>query len=99
MLFRSIGAVEFHDGDNSSAGYLGWSNPTPPALLAALTGDFSVSGWIKTSQNIAWDSAPASAGAGIVAADNGGLANDVIPLALTGSKIGFNTGGSTDEGT
>ena len=94
-----IGAVQFHDGDNNSAGYLGWTNPTPPALLSVLARDFSVSCWIKTSQNIAWDQAPAYYGAGIVAADNGGLANDVIPLALTGSKIGFNTGGDSEDVT
>jgi hypothetical protein len=92
-------AIQFHDGDGNSAGYVGW-NPTPPSLLAALAGSFSVSCWIKTTQNNSgWDQAPAYYGAGIVSADNGGLANDVIPLALTGNKIGFNTGGDVEDVT
>ncbi|HWX21851.1 MAG TPA: LamG domain-containing protein [Candidatus Binatia bacterium] len=94
-----VGAVQFHDGDGSSAGYLGWSNPTPGPLLSALAGSFSVSCWIKTTQSMGGDSDPAYNGAGIVSADNPGLANDVIPLALTGSKIGFNTGGSVEDDT
>ena len=94
-----IGAMQFHDGDNNSAGYLGWTNPPPSALLSALARDFSISCWIKTTQNIAWDQAPAYNGAGIVSADNSGLANDVIPIALTGSKIGFNTGGDSEDVT
>jgi hypothetical protein len=92
-------AIQFHDGDASSAGYVGW-NPTPAGLLTALSGSFSVSCWIKTTQNnYGWDSAPAYYGAGIVSADNGGLANDVVPIALTGSKIGFNTGGDVEDVT
>ena len=92
-----IGAVQFHDGDGNSAGYLGWSQPTPPALLSALAGSFSVSCWVKTSQNIAGNTDPAYYGAGIVSADNSGLANDVIPMALTGGSIAFNTGGNEDD--
>jgi len=42
-----VGAVQFNDGDGNSAGYLGWTNPTPPALLSALAGSFSVACWIK----------------------------------------------------
>ena len=92
-------AIQFHDGDGSSAGYVGW-NPTPTNLLSALAGSFSISCWIKTTQNnYGWDSAPAYYGAGIVSADNAGLANDVIPIALTGSKIGFNTGGDVEDVT
>jgi len=93
-----VGAVQFNDGDGNSAGYLGWTNPTPPALLSALAGSFSVACWIKTTQNnFGWDQAPAYYGAGIVSADVNGLANDVIPIALTGDTIGFNTGGSEDD--
>ena len=94
-----IGAVQFQDGDNSSGGSLGWTNPTPPVLLTTLAGSFSVSCWIKTTQNIAWNTAPAYLGAGIVSADNFGQANDVIPMALTGGSIGFNTGGNTEDVT
>jgi hypothetical protein len=89
-------AIQFHDGDGNSTGFVGW-NPTPAGLLTALSGSFSVSCWIKTTQNnFGWDTAPAYYGAGIVSADNAGLANDVIPIALTGDTIGFNTGGDQD---
>ncbi len=92
-------AIQFHDGDGNSAGYVGW-NPMPSGVLTALAGSFSISCWIKTTQsNFGWDQAPAYEGAGIVAADNGGQANDVVPLALTGSKIGFTTGGDSQDDT
>lgn len=92
-------AIHFHNGDGGSAGYVGW-NPTPTNLLSALAGSFSISCWIKTTQsNYGWDNAPADYGAGIVSADNGGLANDLVPLALTGNTLGFNTGGSTEDVT
>jgi hypothetical protein len=95
-----VGAVQFHNGDGGSAGYLGWSNPTPPGLLSALAGSFSVSCWNNTTQsNFGWDQAPANQGAGIVSADNNVPANDVIPMALTGNKIGFNTGGDSGDVT
>jgi subtilase family serine protease len=94
-----VGAVHFHNGDGNSAGYLGWNNPTPSALLSTLAGSFSISCWIKTTQGFAWDDAPAYYGAGIISADNFGLANDLIPIALTGSKIGFNTGGDSVDVT
>jgi RHS repeat-associated protein len=93
------GAIQFHNGDNNSAGFVGW-NPTPAGLLTALSGGFSISCWIKTTQSgYSWDTGPAYYGAGIVSADNNGLANDVIPLALTGNKIGFNTGGDVEDVT
>ncbi|HEV2456243.1 MAG TPA: LamG domain-containing protein, partial [Verrucomicrobiae bacterium] len=92
-----VGALQFNDGDGSSAGYLGWSEPTPPALLSALAGSFTVSCWVKTTQNIAWNTALAYYGAGIVSADNSGLYNDTIPIALTGGSIAFNTGGNEDD--
>jgi hypothetical protein len=92
------GAIEFYDGDGNSGGYVGWTNPTPSGLLSALAGSFSVACWIKTTQNnFGWGQAPAYYGAGIVSADNSGLANDVIPIALTGNTIGFNTGGDSDD--
>lgn len=92
-----IGALLFHDGDGSSGGYLGWAEPTPPALLSALAGDFSVSCWIKTTQNMGWNTAPAYYGAGVVTADDSSLDNDVIPIALTGGAVAFNTGGTEDD--
>jgi hypothetical protein len=91
-------AIQFHNGDGNSAGYVGW-NPTPAPLLTALSGSFSVSCWIKTTQNFNYNGDPAYYGAGIISADNAGLANDVIPIALTGGQIAFNTGGDTEDVT
>ncbi len=89
-------AIHFQAPDYGSAGYIGWA-ATPTNLLATLAGSFSVSCWIKTTQSAySWDQGPAYEGAGIVSADVGGLANDVVPLALTGTKLGFNTGGDED---
>ena len=93
-------AIRFHNGDGNSAGYIGW-NPTPAGLLSTLAGSFSISCWIKSTQTGAggWDQAPAYNGAGIVSADIDGLAADLTPLALTGSKIAFNTGSDTEDVT
>ena len=93
-------AIQFHDGDANSGGVVGW-NPTPAGLLTALAGSFSVSCWIKTTQTSAggWNQAPAYYGAGIISADNSGQANDVVPIALTGNTIGFNTGGDSEDVT
>ena len=88
-------AVQFHDGDGGSLGWLGVTTPAP--VMWALQGSFTVSCWIKTTQTWGNDNDHAFNGAGIVAADVNGLANDVLPMALTGSKIGFNTGGSSDD--
>ena len=66
-------------------------------LLSTLAGDFSLSLWVNTTENIAWDTAPAYYGAGIVSADVPNLASDLIPVALTGGAIGFNSGGTNDD--
>jgi hypothetical protein len=66
-------------------------------LLPTLAGDFSLSLWVNTTENIAWDTAPAYYGAGIVSADVPNLASDLIPVALTGGAIGFNSGGTNDD--
>ena len=66
-------------------------------LLSTLAGDFSLSLWVNTTQNFAWPTAPAYYGAGIVSADMPGLTNDLIPMALTGGGIGFNSGGTNDD--
>ena len=92
-------AIQFEDGDNNSGGFVGWST-TPPNILSALAGSFSVSCWINTTQNsIGSDTGPAYQGAGIVSADNNGLTDDLIPIALTGDTIGFNTGGQVEDVT
>jgi len=95
--YTGIGALVFNDGDGHSGGVLGWTNPTPPVLLSTLAGSFSVSCWVRTTQNIGWNTAPAYYGAGVVSADVGGLANDVIPIALAGGAVAFNTGGNQDD--
>ena len=82
------GAVFFNGG-----GFL-----TPSSnLLSTLAGNFSLSVWVETTQSIVWDTAPAYYGAGIVSADVPNLTNDLIPLALTGGAIGFNSGGTNDD--
>jgi hypothetical protein len=69
-------------------------------LLATLAGNFSLSLWVKTTQSIAGDTAPANNGAGIVSADvQNGTTNDLIPMALTGGAIGFETGSDTVDDT
>jgi hypothetical protein len=89
-------AVQFHDPDGESLGALGVQAPSE--VLSALAASFTVSCWIKTTQEaFGSDDDFAFNGAGIVSADVSGLANDVVPIALTGSKIGFNTGGSSDQ--
>jgi hypothetical protein len=88
-------AVQFHDGDGGSLGWLGVTSPAP--ALWTLQGSFSVSCWIKTTQTWGNNDDPAYDGAGIITADVNGQANDVIPMALTGGNIGFNTGGNSDD--
>lgn len=85
------GAANF-DG-NSFLSY----NSAPGVVLNALAGDFTVSFWIKTTQDNGNENGPAYEGAGIVAADVPSLVNDVVPAALDGGQIGFNTGGNADE--
>jgi hypothetical protein len=65
----------------------------PPSLISALAGSCTVSLWVQTSLTYGNDYDYAFDGAGIVAADVPGLANDIVPVALTGGAIGFNTGG------
>ena len=78
-------AVQFHNPDGNSLGSLGVVSPS--GVIDALAGSFTVSCWIKTTQTFGSDDSHAFDGAGIIAADATGLANDVVPLALTGSKI------------
>jgi hypothetical protein len=71
-------------------------NPTPAPVLAALAGNFTLAIWVNTTQNYGSDGDPAYYDVEIVAADIPGSANDIIPLALTGGGIGFNTGAGDD---
>ena len=80
------GAADFDGGS-----FLSYS-ATPPSLLDALAGSFSISVWVKTDDSVGNQGDYAFNGAGIVTADVGGLANDSVPLALTGGEAAFNTG-------
>lgn len=71
----------------------------PATLLPALRGDFSVSVWLKTTQSYGNQGDFAFNGAGVVAADVPGLANDTIPIALTGGEVAFNTGSTSSDDT
>ena len=78
------GSVSFDGGSFLSA---------PPTLLPVLAGTFSISLWVNTGQNAG---APGNGGfigggAGIIAADVPGVTEDLVPVALTGGLIGFNT--------
>ena len=70
---------------------------TPGPVLSALAGSFTLSFWINTTQTYGNDGEPAYQGAGLVAADIPGQFNDIIPAALDGGQIGFNTGGVVDD--
>ena len=72
---------------------------TPTNVLNTLAGDFSLSFWIKTTQNDGNENGDAFAGDGIVAADVPGMAYDLVPAALDGGQIGFNTGGHSGDDT
>jgi hypothetical protein len=72
---------------------------TPPAVLTALAGNFTLSVWVKTTQSYGYDGDPAYNDAGIVAADIPGQYNDIVPLALTGGGLGFNTGDTYNDDT
>lgn len=89
------GAAEFVTDGGNGGGFLSY-DPTPPAILAALAGDFSISVWVKTTQSVGAEWDPAQSGAGVIAADVDGPDYDLIPLALTGGQAAFHTGGSGD---
>ena len=74
-------------------------NSTPTNVLNTLAGDFSLAFWIKTTQNDGNENGDAFAGDGIVAADVPGTAYDLVPAALDGGEIGFNTGGIYGDDT
>jgi hypothetical protein len=75
------GSIRFDGGSYLAA---------PASLLPALAGSFSVSVWVKTTQNFSGIGFNA---AGIVAADVPGIANDLIPVGMdSDGAIVFNTG-------
>jgi hypothetical protein len=72
---------------------------TPAPILNAFAGDFSLSFWINTTEENGNEGGPAYAGDGIVTADVPGAANDLVPAALDGNEIGFNTGSRYGDDT
>ncbi len=80
------GAAQF---DGSS--FFGYTT-TPSNILSTLAGDFTLSFWIKTTQNDGNENGAGWAGTGLVSADVPGQQYDLIPAALDGGQIGFNTG-------
>lgn len=92
----AIGTNAAFFSNNGGAG-ASWLNP-PTNLLATLADSFSVSAWIKTDQISGADTDSGLFGnAGIVSAFNGPGANWVIPMCLTGEKLAFVTGGTTQH--
>jgi hypothetical protein len=76
-------AVDFNNNAGAGFAYYYSSNPN---LLSALTGSFSVSLWLKTTQVSGSDTDDGtSANAGIMST----YSETVIPMSLTGSKLAF----------
>jgi Concanavalin A-like lectin/glucanases superfamily len=74
----------------------GWFVP-PTNLLTTLAGSFSVSLWLKTSDVHGHDSDNEYSAAGIVSALAGDYGSAVMPMGLTGSKLAFYTGGTSQN--
>jgi hypothetical protein len=89
----SGGAVSFTQSDSS---YLSWAGTANP-IAKVLAGDFSFSLWLKTTEIFGSDTDQGFEGASIVYADVPGGSNDSIPMALNGSKLGFDTGYPDDN--
>jgi len=70
----------------------GWLVPSTN-LLSTLAGSFSVSLWLKTTNVFGDNNADIWNAAGIVSALTGS-SNQVVPMAQTGSKLAFYTGGN-----
>jgi Concanavalin A-like lectin/glucanases superfamily len=76
-----------------SVSFDGGSYLTPTnQLLSILAGSFTISLWVNTTQNFGTTYDYAYNGAGIISADVPGLANDLVPVALTAGQVAFNTG-------
>ena len=70
----------------------GWQNP-PTNLVATLAGSFTVALWAKTTDEPGSDGDAADWGAGLLSANS----DQVIPMAQTGSKLAFLTGGANPD--
>jgi hypothetical protein len=77
------GSVSFDGGSFLTA---------PGNLLASLAGDFSLSLWVNTTQNFDYPGDSAYNGAGVISAYFPNvLTNDLVPVALTGGYVAFDT--------
>ena len=75
------GAAYFSAGpDGYGIGVIGWA-PIPDQLSTAMAGSFTVSCWIKSTQQIGYEGAPGYEGAGIVSGDVAGPAMTTFPSA------------------
>jgi hypothetical protein len=76
-----------------SVSFDGYSFLTAPArLLSTLAGSFTISLWVNTIQNYDYAGDYGYNGAAVIAADVPNVANDLVPVALTGGQVAFNTG-------
>jgi hypothetical protein len=64
----------------------------PASLLSTLAGSFTISLWVNTTQNYDYAGDYGYNGAAVIAADVPNVANDLVPVALTGGQVAFNTG-------
>lgn len=86
----SGGAATFSSASNS---FLRWAGATNE-IANSVAGDFTFSLWVQTAQAYGSDTSNGFDGAGIIYSDIPGGHNDIIPMALTGNKLAFFTGGS-----
>ena len=81
---------------SGSISFDGGSYLTPTnQVLSTFAGSFTVSLWVNTIQDNGDPYDYAYNGDGIISADVPGVANDLVPVALTGGQIAFNTGNTT----
>ena len=93
---QTIGSYAAYFSNNGGSG-ASWLNP-PTNLLATLARTFSISLWVNTTQATGNDTDDGLYGdAGLVSAFNGPGNNWVIPMAITGHKLAFATGGSSQS--
>lgn len=84
-----IGSVCFDGGSFLTA---------PTNLLTTLAGNFSISLWLNTTQNVDYAGDLAYNGAGVISACiPNEITNDIVPIALTGGQVAFNTESTYDD--
>lgn len=76
--------------------YIDWKGRANP-IANVLAHDFTFSLLLRTTQTFSNDGAFGFEGAGIVYADVPSQHHDSVPMALTGSKLAFNTGSNFDS--